>query len=361
MPATCHSRTAKLWLWAMAMGLAAAVLVAFGLVAWTAIDVHASDKPDWLGNSPENVRRLTASAEPDDLVFCVVGDSKQRTETFERLLRIAARSKPDFLVLLGDFVSDREFTRHQLFVHEMAEQDLPFPVFLIPGNHDIATGGPFRLEDFQQLYGPAQFHFTIGKCLFLFLNNAPGGYDETGAYLRFMEQVLAERAAQAEHVFVFAHVPPKGLSPLVDSRELYGSERFMELARKYHVEYVFSGDHHGYWKGKREGTTYVVCGGGGARLRGRRGRFHHVVRVAVENGAVDDTVLASGRRIQLAELVERNVVVHLWPLITRNGLSIALTCALLATTVSFLIIAARAWRRLRASGRARIEQERSPS
>lgn len=338
-------RRTKLALLAAGMLVASVLLVAFGLTVWTVIDVHASVKPDWLGNSPENIRRLTASAEPNDLVFYVVGDVRGGAATLEKLLGTVSGEKPDFLVLLGDFVGDRDSLDHQLFIHEMAEQNLSFPVLLVAGNHDISPKGPFRLEDFELTYGPAQFHFTIGKCLFLFLNNAPGHYDKTGAYLRYMDQVLSERGGGVEHVFVFAHAPPMGLSPSVKSHKLHGSEQFMELARKHRVHYVFAGDHHGYWKGERDGTTYIVSGGGGARLRGRRGRFHHAVRVAVESGRISDSLFAVEHSSEGVKLLERNIVLYVWPLLTNNGLRIALTALFLLATASLLFLSARRWRR----------------
>ena len=351
MTPTGRLRGLKLWLLGLGMFVTCVVLASFLIAAWTAYAVSASKKPDWLGNSPENVRRLTESADPNDIAFYATGDVKEGTLTFEKLLRIAAGERPDFLVVLGDFVSDPEFARHQLFAHEMEEQHLPFPVFLLPGNHDVHTDGQFRLEHFEQAYGPAQFHFTIGKCLFLFLNNAPGHYDTTGEYLRFMDRVLSEHAAGAEHVFVFMHVPPAGLSPLVMSRPLHGSEEFLRLARKHRVDCVFTGDHHGYWKGERDGTTYTVCGGGGAHLRGKHGRFHHAVRVAVEGGRISDSVVAVERLRQGLELTERNVVLYVWPLLTGSALAIALTSLGVGAMVVLLIVQARHWRRLRAMGK----------
>ena len=145
MTPTRRLRGLKLWLLGLGMAGAGGVLAAFVVVAWTACAVSATEKPDWLGNSPENVRRLTGSADPNDIVFFATGDVKEGTLTFEKLLRIAAGERPDFLVVLGDFVAEPEFARHQFFVHEMEEQHLPFPVFLVPGNHDVHADGPFRI------------------------------------------------------------------------------------------------------------------------------------------------------------------------------------------------------------------------
>ena len=343
-------RATKRWLWAMGMGLAAAAIVAFGVVAWTAFDVHASEKPDWLGNSPENLRRLTANADPSDVLFYAVGDLKDGTLTFERLLDIVADEELDFLVILGDFVSGRTANDHQVFIHEMGEEGLGCPVLLVPGSHDMKGKEADRLADFEHTYGPAQFHFTIGDCLFVGLSNAPS-YAKTEDYLRYLDQALSEHADEAKHVFVFAHVPPMGLSPSVDSHKLHGSERFRELVRKHGVDYVFCGDHDGHWKGKRDGTTHVICGGGGARLRGRRGHLHHAARIAVENGSVSKTIVAIESEGQGLELLERNIVVSLWPLLTGSWVLATLTALCLLAALAALVVSATQWRRLRAKPR----------
>jgi hypothetical protein len=328
----------------LGMVIACLVLVAFVIVAVIGARVQATTVPGFLGNSSENVSRLTTTTDPDNFTFLVVGDVQHGTATFEHLLEVGCADKPAFAVILGDFVSDPQFARHKLFALEMAEDPLPLPVFLLPGNHDVSPDGPFRIQDFEQTYGPAQFHFTIGECLFLFLNNAPP-YDKSGNYLAFMEAVLSEKAGQVGDIFVFMHVPPSGLSSWVQARPLYGSEKFMELAERFHVRYVFTGDHHGYVKTERDGTTYIVTGGGGASLRGMHGRFHHLVRIAVAHGSITETVIAAERGMEGPELLEQNIAVHLWPLITRSLGSVTVTLLLLAATVSLLILSLEHWKR----------------
>jgi len=242
-----HGHRMKRLLCVLGMLIACLVLIAFVTVVIVGARVQTTKVPELLGNSSANVCGLTTSTNPDSFTFLVVGDVQHGTATFEHLLDVGRADKPAFAVILGDFVSDPESARHKVFVLEMSEEALEFPLFLVPGNHDISPDGPFRVEDFEQTYGPAQFHFTIGKCLFVFLNNAPP-YDKSGTYLAFMEEVLSEKAEHVRDIFVFMHVPPSGLTPWVQARELYGSEKFMELAERFRVRYVFAGDHHGYVK-----------------------------------------------------------------------------------------------------------------
>ena len=324
-----------------------AVLVVGGVVAVLIVGTraHGGTLPPLLGNSAHNIRHMATHTDPDSFTFLVVGDVQHGTRTFERLLDIARADKPAFAVILGDFVSEPEFARHKLFATEIGEEAPPFPIFLVPGNHDISPTREFQLDDFERTYGPAQFTFALGKHLFVFLNTAPG-YTQSLEYCRFLEEAVSRAGQRVQDVFVFMHVPPSGLSHDVIARELPGSERFLALAGTLRVRYVFAGDHHGYWKGKRGPTTYIVTGGGGAHLRGDHGRFHHAVRLAMHRGEVTETVLAVPHCSEWAEQLERNIVVHVWPVIIGSRATLAAIVALLFATVWLLDYSARrAWRR----------------
>jgi len=313
---------------------ALAVIVAVGL------RIQTAKVSKFLGNRTGNAVFLNAATDPNDFTFIVVGDVKGGTATFEALLDVMQPEKPAFTAVLGDFVSGPEPNRHRIFAYEMSEDNLPFPMFLVIGNHDVNPEGPFRLEDFERIYGPSQFHFTIGKHLFIFLNNSPP-FDKTEEYLNFLERVLSERAKQSQEIFVFMHVPPSGLSPSLMCNTPHGSEKFFRLMKKYHVQYAFAGDHHGYVKTVKDGTTYIVTGGGGARLRGKHGRFHHLVRMTVENGMITETVVVTNKHLETTELLERNIVVYLWPLISRSFASVAVTLLLSGILVWLLVFSIR--------------------
>ena len=298
--------------------------------------IETVEYPEFLGNHTRNIDYVRNNTDPNDFTFIATGDVKGGTETFEGLLNFSQQDKPAFIVVLGDFVSNSDLIRHKLFAAEMTEYTDNFPMFLIPGNHDIDPNQAIKLKDFETIWGPAQFEFTVGKNLFVFLNNIPL-YNENGQYLKFLEDVLSGKGKSADKIFVFMHVPPSDLNPSLICNGLAGSERFFELAKKYHIDYVIAGDHHGYVKTERDGTTYVVTGGGGSRLRGAHGRFYHVMRMDVQNGMITETVLAGEKRLETFELIERNLVVYIWPLISKSLLSIGLTIVLFVISVLLLV------------------------
>ena len=333
---------------ASAMLASCAVLGSFAVLGAIYLEVWSSGPPDLVGNHSEHVRRMTQTVESDNFTFFVFGDTQGGTRTFERLLDMAKKDDADFAVFLGDFVRHADAAHHQFFAHEMGEQGLTFPVFLVPGEHDVGGNAkwPFGIADFERAYGPTQFHFEIGRCLFVFLNNA-SPFDQRGDYLRYLERVLADRAGEVDHAFVFAHKPPMGLSPHVISRELAGSDQYLELAKRFGVRYIFSGDHHGYWKGERDGTTIIVSGGGGARLRGTRGRFHHTVRISVEDGRIAETVFPLERTGESGERFEEWVTTQCWPAMTGSWFSVALAGLIPVAALACLAASVRQWKRLR--------------
>ncbi len=321
------------------------MLAVLAIVVATGARVEAVKFPKFLGNSPKNVAHVNRVTDPNEFTFWVVGDVTRGTATFEALLELAKQDKPAFVVVLGDFVARAELIRHKLFAVEMAEHAWDFPIFLVPGNHDISLDGAFGLEDFENIYGPAQFSFAIGKNLFVFLNDilAP---TQIGQCLVFLDRAISSQAQEVENKFVFVHIPPSGLNASLECSFMPESEKFLELTSRHDVDYVFTGHHHGYAKTEKNGTTFVITGGGGNSLEGEHGKFHHMVRVSVKNGAVTDSVIATRRHPEVLEHAERQIAAHLWPLIAGNSLSVAVTSLLSGATILWLVLSIVCARRL---------------
>jgi len=81
--------------------------------------------------------------------------------------------------------------------------------------------------------------------------------------------------------------------------------------------------------------------GGGNALEGEHGKFHHMVRVAVKNWAVTESVIATRRNLEVSENTERQIAPHLWPLIAGNSLSVAVTFLLSGVDILWLVLLIR--------------------
>ncbi|MEM9163344.1 MAG: metallophosphoesterase [Cyanobacteria bacterium P01_F01_bin.4] len=141
---------------------------------------------------------------------------------FEQILAELEEAELDFLLLPGDLVQHGERDNHVWLVNRLAE--LPFPVYVVPGNHDVILEGgcdrTLSLNEFTECYGdfgytqPAQpyYHREILEGVHLIALNS-NGFDGDGnpfhhghldvAQLDWLDERLA--ALQGEFVMVMLH------------------------------------------------------------------------------------------------------------------------------------------------------------
>ena len=156
------------------------VILLLGLagLCWMMISFHrdymAIPSDHLVGNRGSNVAALKEKGFP--FSFLVIGDT-QATENAETLIEMAMKTgEHTFMVILGDFVKKPDLWQHRFFLTEMMAEIRPsFPVFLVPGNHDIDYGGS-RIKDpgrrvtreiYESLYGARDFDFVFNNCLFI--------------------------------------------------------------------------------------------------------------------------------------------------------------------------------------------------
>ncbi len=323
----------------------ALLLAAMGIVFLLGLRVERTPKPASLGNHPHNIAQME-NVDPERFTFFVMSDIKTGTATFEKLLSIAQQDNPAFGVILGDIVANPWLIEHKLLGYRISKYRPDFPIFLTIGNHGVSEQGPFGLTQYEQVYGPTQFHFAIGRYLFIFLRNADL-FSKSGDWIAHFESVLAEYEDPETQIIVFMHVPPSSFHGTVLMSGAAHSKRFMELAEARSVRFVFSGDHHGYAKHRVGQTTYIITGGGGDRLRGDHGRFHHFTRIAVHRGRMSETVIAVERRDETMRQLERNIVTYVWPLMAGNTVRRLISAGLALVLLAAMVCCLRQIKRIR--------------
>ena len=252
----------------------------------------------------------------DEFSFAVVGDTRS-FGTFERICAQFADEPLSFIVILGDFVQKGTFGEHQFYRCEVGEPfDLPYPVFHLVGNHEIGKG--FTLNDFEKTYGSSNFSFSYQGHLFIILRTLPAPYP-TQETLEFLEKELSIKRNLYDKVFVFTHIPPY-TSPDFPARPLEYPEKFVELFERYHVDYVFSGDYHGYSRVKVNSVNYIVTGGGGAPLKytSKYGNFHHAMVIMVKGDAISERILSVERHDELEDRIEHLAIADVSPWIMHH-------------------------------------------
>lgn len=220
--------------------------------------------------------------------FVILGDTRNNVSVSKRLYRKAKEQTPDMLFHTGDIVRSgtaRELVYNHIRVIE--KEQLPFPVFCVPGNHE--RGVFYNFAAYNALYGSDRFAFIHEHCNFIGFNNSGKkgiGEDE----LHFLETELAK---PSRFSFVFLHIPPAFFEAafVLDSRRRgfkKNAGRFHDILVENKVTEVFMAHIHGYASEVIDGVRYTLTGGGGAPLSRRLSKvnrhFHLINMKLTPNG-----------------------------------------------------------------------------
>jgi 3',5'-cyclic AMP phosphodiesterase CpdA len=277
---------------------------------------------DLIGNSPASVSALRETGLP--FSFLVVADTHS-TQTAENLIESALkRGNSSFMVIVGDFVDKPDIWRHRFFLTEMTEEvKPPFPVFLVPGNHDIDYP-PLKIKQenrrvtpktYESFYGASNFNFIFNNCLFIMCGVDP---QNPNTYLSYLSETLSKNGMNKIHIFVFIHFPPKGFADYIVSA-LPNEKEFVSLLASYKVTTCFLGHYHGYWRENRNGVNYIILGGGGGRLRNTQsGNFHHMLRINVAQDKIAEEIITTQRGINIHNWFEEWTFTRIFPILQNS-------------------------------------------
>ncbi|HIK17054.1 MAG TPA: metallophosphoesterase [Leptolyngbyaceae cyanobacterium M33_DOE_097] len=183
----------------------------------------------------------------------------------ETILERLSHLQLDFLLLPGDLTQHGELDNHAWLIQRLKQ--LPYPVYVIPGNHDIpvleADGWSIAANDFPRLYqdfgytNPDWFHYTqqvlpgvrlIGLNSNTFDANGKQMGQLDAAQLQWLEQVLAAHAHEFVMVMihhnVVDHLPHQSKHPLGQRYILNNAAVLRQILRKAGVQLVFTGHLH---------------------------------------------------------------------------------------------------------------------
>jgi predicted phosphodiesterase len=325
--------------------LVSALAVAIALVFVFQIYVLAvhgeGDKPlpPLFGNF-EAARAALQDAPPkENFTFAVVGDTRGANGVFEQIVQGLRVAEPDFVVLLGDCTEATE-DRHRFFRGEITDEcTLPCPMFYVVGNHDVDERS-FPLSRFEQFYGPTLFSFEYQNCLFIALRTTGDAHSQQ-ASLDFLKSFTTAGTGKYRRVFVFMHYPPP--VPSFDSRKFIASDAFLPLFHDLHVSYVLASHYHGYARTRLGDTTYIITGGGGARLDHSDKDyqpFYHAVLLQVGKDHVSERILHARGWHDPEDQIEQFAVSMVFPWMSHHrgllgGINAAFLLLLVGMAASF--------------------------
>lgn len=272
--------------------------------------------------------------------FIVVGDTRRGTKWFRVMMEKAAKRKPAFVILLGDFANRPTLDEYRFFFKVIEETGMQIPLVMAAGNHDIEYHGRIDKEIYRRFFKDLYYYFTYSDSLFVILDGSVKDMDE--AQFKWLEGVLAGEGPEHRHVLLFSHVPPIPLDfPDCRCMEESTRSRLGGLLKKYRVDMFVSAHLHNYYRTTREGTVYLVTGGGGAPFQKflEGDGFHHMVEVKVSPTGLQDDIISVSGVSNWTEAVDYFLVARLFPLISRY---IYLFIAQLAAGILFVFLQVRA-------------------
>lgn len=183
----------------------------------------------------------------------------------ETILKRLSYRELDFLLLPGDLTQHGEPDNHTWLAQRLAE--LPYPAFVIPGNHDVPTlesdGRSIGLADFPHYYrqfgyaDPQQLYYTCQplpgvRIIGLNSNQFNAESKQIGrvdsVQLHWLQQVLAnfreDLILVMIHHNVVEHLPRQSHHPLGRRYMLENAPELLSVLQQAGVQLVFTGHLH---------------------------------------------------------------------------------------------------------------------
>jgi hypothetical protein len=243
----------------------------------------------------QNVGRVKSLGAP--FQFAVLGDSRDGDRVYQRLVQRILGRGPDFIIHLGDMVSQPGQKEWKNFFEISKEIEIPF--FPVVGNHDVV--GTLRGEEiyrgqFQLPDGKTYYSFQAGGGLFVILNSERGKGKIIHDQWSWLKNLLSSSKARFKMVFLHRPLfPPRDSFKWGRTMDRYPTERdkLHQLFLDTGVRAVFSGDDHRYDRREIDRIFYLITGGGGAPIYAfkENGGYFHYVWITIEKGRIRGEVV----------------------------------------------------------------------
>lgn len=138
----------------------------------------------------------------DTVVFGIISDSHQNYSDLDKTITDMSKQNVDFAVYTGDFTDFGSRDEYEVFYSFL--NDATYPVYVVPGNHDLTTTGRAM---FKKIFGPENFSIDTDFGRMIFFNNNPLELAE-GVDYDFLDQAVSTANA-AQPLFVFQHQDPR--------------------------------------------------------------------------------------------------------------------------------------------------------
>lgn len=201
-----------------------------------------------------------APASAEETRVAVYGDVRQGQVVHTRIANTILEDAPDAVFMTGDLVQRNEPQHWAAFEAAVRELRAEIPYFAAVGNHDVE--GIFNESAFGDYFNHGRYYqVRIGE-LAVFVVDSTQSVAPGSAQGEWLAAGLAEAREAGYWLAVSHHHPayssgPHGGEPNIvrDLKPVYEREG---------VNLVLQGHDHMYERGRVNGVTYLVTGGGGA-------------------------------------------------------------------------------------------------
>lgn len=268
---------------------------------------------------------VPAPAGGGPLTFVVYGDTRftQRTGVVNAQARRAlvpriAQEKPAAIFIGGDLIyQGSDPADYDLYRNETSEWSRQgIPVFPALGNHEFRgcehDENPC-LENwwntFGQLKGNRWYSVTLGSHLLAVVLDSDAALKRGSPQRAWLEEQIAGADPHFQFILILLHFPPVRDPFYPTARDEKEVARYLSRKQKsgsLHAQVVVVGSHvHNYERYRKDGVTYLVSGGGGAkphpafRLFGELSQLRtsvnfHYIRFVLEDGLLTGTMVRFG-------------------------------------------------------------------
>ena len=139
----------------------------------------------------KGIKQIQQDALRDDTIkFILTGDTQMALDEVETFVKMSnSIGNIDFTLICGDltqFGLKKEF----VWIHDQLKK-LNHPYIPVIGNHDFVATGP---KIFQEMYGPFDYSFKVGKFKFVAINtnSIEFGFDGSVPNIKWLEKELSE-------------------------------------------------------------------------------------------------------------------------------------------------------------------------
>ena len=214
----------------------------------------------------------TPATEPFD--FLALGDIQDGITTFDKVVEVLNQQKNiDFVLFLGDVTINSQAEQFEAVL--AAFDQIKFPIYSTPGNHDIKSSEPI----YQHYFGRANYSFKYKNVVFTGVDTGSWSMsDQTWDwYLDWLED------AKSDTHIVFSHISP------TESFGLRGGQwksrreanSFIAHASRKSVDAMFYGHLHTLDILTLAGIPTYISGGAGAPQEHMDGIERHFLKVSV--------------------------------------------------------------------------------